>query len=75
MERHNRTLKYDVGFISLGHANSYLIFSIWFCFLRSNSSLDWKTIAEVDELKGISNMLNTWMEVIHLGDQYIDIYS
>ena len=56
IERHNRTLKYYYrpkgGFTSLDNANSYMIlFSTCFNFLRPNSSLDWKTPVELDELK------------------------
>lgn len=79
IERHNRTLKYyyrpKSGFASLDHANNYMIlFSTCFNFLRPNSSLDWKTPVELDELKGISNMPNKWIELITLGYKYTNIY-
>lgn len=80
IERHNRTLKYYYrpkgGFTSLDNANSYMIlFSTCFNFLRPNSSLDWKTPVELDELKGISNMPNKWIELNNLGYKYINIYG
>ena len=80
IERHNRTLKYYYrpkgGFTSLDNANSYMIlFSTCFNFLRPNSALDWKTPVELDELKGISNMPNKWIELINLSYKYIDIYG
>ncbi len=80
IERHNRTLKYYYrpkgGFTSLDNANSYMIlFSTCFNFLRPNSSLDWKTPVELDELKDISNMPNKWIKLINLSYKYIDIYG
>lgn len=80
IERHNRTLKYYYrpkgGFTSLDNANSYMIlFSTCFNFLRPNSSLDFKTPVQLDELNGISNMPNKWIELINLGYKYIDIYG
>ncbi len=80
IERHNRTLKYYYrpkgGFTSLDNANSYMIlFSTCFNFLRPNSSLDWKTPVELDELKGITNMPNKWIELINLGYKYMGIYG
>ena len=80
IERHNRTLKYYYrpkgGFTSLNNANSYMIlFSTCFNFLRPNSSLDWKTPVELDELKGITNMPNKWIELINLSYKYIDVYG
>lgn len=80
IERHNRTLKYYYrpkgGFTSLDNANSYMIlFSTCFNFLRPNSSLDWKTPVELDELKGITNMPNKWIELINLSYKYIDVYG
>lgn len=80
IERHNRTLKYYYrpkgGFTSLDNANSYMVlFSTYFNFLRPNSSLDWKTPVELDELKHVSNMPNKWIELINLGYKYIDIYG
>ena len=80
IERHNRTLKYYYrpkgGFTSLDNANNYMIlFSTYFNFLRSNSSLNWKTPVELDELNNISNMPNKWIELINLGYKYIDIYG
>ena len=80
IERHNRTLKFYYrpkgGFTSLDNANSYMIlFSTCFNFLRPNSSLNWKTPVELEELKGISNMPNKWIELINLGYKYINIYG
>ena len=80
IERHNRTLKYYYrpkgGFTSLDNANSYMIlFSTCFNFLKPNSSLDWKTPVELDELKGITNMPNKWIELINMSYKYIDIYG
>lgn len=80
IERHNRTLKYYYrpkgGFTSLDNANSYMIlFSTCFNFLRPNSSLNWKTPVELDELKDISNMPNKWIKLINLSYKYIDIYG
>ena len=79
IERHNRTLKYYYrpkgGFSSLDNANSYMIlFATCFNFLRPNSSLDWHTPVELDELKGISNMPNKWIELINLSYKYTDIF-
>ena len=80
IERHNRTLKYYYrpkgGFSSLDNANSYMVlFSTCFNFLRPNSALEWKTPVELDELKGITNMPNKWIELINLGYKYINIYG
>lgn len=80
IERHNRTLKYYYrpkgGFTSLDHANNYMIlFSTCFNFLRPNSSLGFKPPVVLDELNGISNMPNKWIELMHLGYKYIDIYG
>lgn len=80
IERHNRTLKYYYrpkgGFSSLDNANSYMIlFSTCFNFLRPNSSLNWKTPVELDELKEITNMPNKWIELINLSYKYIDIFG
>ena len=79
IERHNRTLKYYYrpkgGFSSLDNANSYMIlFATCFNFLRPNSSLDWHTPVELDELKGISNMPNKLIELINLSYKYTDIF-
>lgn len=80
IERHNRTLKYYYrpkgGFSSLDNANSYMVlFSTCFNFLRPHSALNYKTPVELDELKGITNMPNKWIELINLGYKYTDIYS
>ena len=80
IERHNRTLKYYYrpkgGFTSLDNANNYMIlFSTCFNFLRPNSALNWKTPVELDELKGISNMPNKWIELLNIGYKYIDTYG
>jgi len=80
IERHNRTLKYYYrpkgGFTSLDNANNYMVlFSTCFNFLRPNSSLDWKTPVELNELKGITNMPNKWIELLNLGYKYHDIYN
>lgn len=80
IERHNRTLKYYYrpkgGFSSLDNANSYMVlFSTCFNFLRPHSALKYKTPVELDELNGITNMPNKWIELINLGYKYTDIYS
>lgn len=80
IERHNRTLKYYYrpkgGFSSLDNANSYMVlFSTCFNFLRPHSALGYKTPVELDELKGITNMPNKWIEIINLGFKYTDVYS
>lgn len=80
IERHNRTLKYYYrpkgGFTSLENANSYMVlFSTCFNFLRSNSSLEWKVPVQLDELKNIPNMPDKWIELIHLGYKYLEIYG
>ena len=63
IERFNRTLKYYYrpkgGFTSLDNANSYIVlFATYNNFLRPNSTLDWKTPVQLDELNSISNMPN-----------------
>ena len=80
IERHNRTLKYYYrpknGFASLDNANNYMVlFATCFNFLRPHSSLDYKTLVELEELKNITNMPNKWIEIINLGYKYSDIYS
>lgn len=79
IERFNRTLKYYYrpkgGFTSLDNANSYMVlFAAYNNFLRPNSALEWKTPVELDELNGISNMPNKWIELLKLGYKYTDIY-
>ncbi len=79
IERFNRTLKYYYrpkgGFSSLDNANSYMVlFATYNNFLRLNSALNWKTPVELDELNGISNMPNKWIELLNLGYKYADIY-
>lgn len=79
IERFNRTLKYYYrpkgGFTSLDNANNYMVlFATYNNFLRPNKVLDWNTPVELDELKGISNMPNKWIELINLGYKYSDIY-
>ena len=79
IERFNRTLKYYYkptgGFTSLDNANSYMVlFATYNNFLRPNSALDWKTPVELEELKGISNMPNKWIELLNLGYKYMDTY-
>lgn len=79
IERFNRTLKYYYrpkgGFTSLDNANSYMVlFATYNNFLRVNSSLNYKTPVELEELKGISNMPNKWIELLNLGYKYSDIY-
>lgn len=79
IERFNRTLKYYYrpkgGFSSLDNANSYMVlFATYNNFLRPNSTLDWKTPVELDELKEISSMPNKWIELLNLGYKYSDIY-
>ena len=79
IERFNRTLKYYYrpkgGFSSLDHANSYMVlFATYNNFLRANKKLNWNTPVELDELKGISNMPNKWIELLILGYKYSDIY-
>ena len=79
IERFNRTLKYYYrpkgGFTSLDHANSYMVlFATYNNFLRPNKALDWKTPVQLDELTGISNMPNKWIELLNLGYKYSDIY-
>lgn len=80
IERHNRTLKYYYrpkgGFTSLDNANSYMVlFATCFNFLRPNKALDWKTPVELEELKGITNMPNKWIELLNMGYKYINIYG
>ena len=79
IERFNRTLKHYYrpkgGFTSLDNANSYMVlFATYNNFLRPNSALEWKTPVELDELNGISNMPNKWIELLKLGYKYTDIY-
>ena len=79
IERFNRTLKYYYrpkgGFTSLDNANSYMVlFATYNNFLRVNSSLNYKTPVELEELKGISNMPNKWIELLNLSYKYSDIY-
>ena len=79
IERFNRTLKYYYrpkgGFSSLDNANSYMVlFATYNNFLRTNSALNWKTPVELDELNGITNMPNKWLEIIKLGYKYSDLY-
>ena len=79
IERFNRTLKYYYrpkgGFSSLDNANSYMVlFATYNNFLRPNKALNWKTPVELDELNGISNMPNKWIELLNLGYKYSDIY-
>ncbi len=79
IERFNRTLKYysrpKGGFTSLDNANSYMVlFSTYNNFLRPNKSLDWNTPVQLDELKGISNIPNKWIELVNLGYKYSNIY-
>lgn len=79
IERFNRTLKYYYrpkgGFTSLDNANSYMVlFATYNNFLRPNKALDWKTPVELDELNGISNMPNKWIELINLGYKYTEVY-
>ena len=79
IERFNRTLKYYYrpkgGFSSLDNANSYMIlFATYNNFLRPNKALNWNTPVTLDELNGISNMPNKWIELLNLGYKYHDIY-
>ena len=79
IERFNRTLKYYYrpkgGFSSLDNANSYMVlFAVYNNFLRPNKALNWKTPVQLDELNTISNMPNKWIEILHLGYKYSDIY-
>lgn len=79
IERFNRTLKYYYrpkgGFTSLDNANSYMVlFATYNNFLRPNSALNWKPPVELDELNGISNMPNKWIELLNLGYKYSNIY-
>ena len=79
IERFNRTLKHYYrpkgGFTSLDNANNYMVlFATYNNFLRPNSALDWETPVKLDELKGISNMPNKWIELINLGYKYSDTY-
>lgn len=79
IERFNRTLKYYYrpkgGFSSLDNANSYVVlFATYNNFLRPNKALDWNTPVQLDELNGISNMPNKWIELLNLGYKYSDIY-
>ena len=79
IERFNRTLKYYYrpkgGFTSLDNANSYMVlFAAYNNFLRPNSALDWHTPVELEELDGITNMPNKWIELLNLGYKYTDIY-
>ena len=77
IERFNRTLKYYYrpkgGFSSLDNANSYMVlFATYNNFLRPNKKLEWNTPVQLDELKGISNMPNKWIELLNLGYKYSD---
>ena len=79
IERFNRTLKYYYrpkgGFSSLDNANSYMVlFAVYNNFLRPNKALNWETPVQLDKLNRISNMPNKWIEIIHLGYKYSDIY-
>ena len=79
IERFNRTLKYYYrpkgGFSSLDNANSYMVlFATYNNFLRPNKALKWNTPVQLDELNGISNMPNKWIELLNLGYKYSDIY-
>lgn len=79
IERFNRTLKYYYrqkgGFTSLDNANSYMVlFATYNNFLRANSALNWKPPVELEELYGISNMPNKWIELLNLGYKYWNIY-
>jgi len=79
IERFNRTLKYyyrpKCGFSSLDNANSYMVlFATYNNFLRPNKKLDWNTPVKLDELDGINNMPNKWIELLNLGYKYSDIY-
>lgn len=79
IERFNRTLKYYYrpkgGFSSLDNANSYMVlFATYNNFLRPNKALNWDTPVQLDELNGISNMPNKWIELLNLGYKYSDIY-
>ena len=79
IERFNRTLKYYYrpkgGFSSLDNANSYMVlFATYNNFLRPNKALNWNTPVQLDELNGISNMPNKWIELLNLGYKYSDIY-
>ena len=79
IERFNRTLKYYYrpkgGFSSLDNANSYMIlFATYNNFLRPNKALNWNTPVQLNELNGISNMPNKWIELLNLGYKYSDIY-
>ena len=79
IERFNRTLKYYYrpkgGFTSLDNANSYMVlFATYNNFLRPNSALNWHTPVELEELEGITNMPNKWIELLNLGYKYTDIY-
>ena len=79
IERFNRTLKHYYrpkgGFSSLDNANSYMVlFASFNNFLRPNKALEWKTPVQLNELNGISNMPNKWIELLNLGYKYSDIY-
>ena len=79
IERFNRTLKYYYrpkgGFTSLDNANSYMVlFATYNNFLRPNKALEWNVPVKLNELNGITNMPNKWIELINLGYKYSDIY-
>ena len=52
-----------------------VLFATYNNFLRPNKALKWKTPVELDELNGISNMPNKWIELLNLGYKYSDIYA
>lgn len=59
----------------MDNANSYMVlFANYNDFLRPNSALDWKTPVQLDELNGISNMPNKWIELLNLGYKFSDVY-
>ena len=49
-----------------------VLFATYNNFLRPNKALGWKTPVELDELKGISNMPNKWIEILNLSYSYSD---
>ena len=49
-----------------------VLFATYNNFLRPNKALGWKTPVELNELKGISNMPNKWIEILNLGYSYSD---
>lgn len=79
IERLNRTLKSFYNnkgcFTSLNNANNYMVlFSVYFNFLRPHEALKYKTPVEIPELDGQSNMIGKWLELINLGERYLNIY-